>query len=491
MTITYSNRVSNARFGGFYRLLSIWKGGIFKLFYGEFLVFILLYFIFSLTYRLFLSEDQRRQFEKASIYCNKYSSLIPVSIVLPIYIILIVERWWNQYQSIPRPDRLMCVISGTVEGADETGRLYRRTLMRYCSLSALLILRSVSIPVYKRFPTLDHVVKTGFMTRLEKTKFDALPSRYNKYWIPCVWFCNLVVQARSEGRVRDDPEFQLLMEELNAFRNNCAMLFHYDWISVPLVYTQVVTIAVYSFFSSCLIGRQYLDPARNITGHELDLYVPMFTLLEFFFFGGWLKVAEHLINPFGEDDDDFESNFLIDRNFQVAMLAVDKMHLDLPLMEKDRHWNVAEPCAPYEVGTVTRRDSYLGSTFHMFLDEEDMQYQPRSAIGRQRNRFSSVSFDVPEPLQQRLRSFQSFRLPRPRPCALIEEPSEESSETTPRPDFSPPPSPRQTPPPLPTSDYPPSTPSPPQTPSPTLPRFRRVFRGVGPSAAPRSWYPHK
>lgn len=77
------------------------------------------------------------------------------------YVTLVVNRWWSQYTSIPLPDRLMCVLSGGLQGSDERGRLLRRTMMRYASLSALLILRSVSTAVFKRFPTVDHVVEAG------------------------------------------------------------------------------------------------------------------------------------------------------------------------------------------------------------------------------------------------------------------------------------------------------------------------------------------
>lgn len=65
-----------------------------------------------------------------------------------------------------------------------------------------------------------------------------------------------------------------------------------DWLTDFCLFLslQVVTLAVYTFFFACLIGRQFLDPKRGYQGHDLDLYVPIFTLLQFFFYAGWLKV---------------------------------------------------------------------------------------------------------------------------------------------------------------------------------------------------------
>ena len=51
------------------------------------------------------------------------------------------------------------------------------------------VLRSISSAVKQRFPTLDHVVDTGFMTKNEKKLFEAVPANeFNTYWVPCTWF---------------------------------------------------------------------------------------------------------------------------------------------------------------------------------------------------------------------------------------------------------------------------------------------------------------
>ncbi|KAM6158158.1 bestrophin-1 [Rhynchocyon petersi] len=376
MTVTYTSKVANAHLGSFSRLLLCWRGSIYKLLYGEFIIFLLCYYSIRLIYRLVLSHEQQLLFEKLALYCDNSIQLIPISFVLGFYVTLVVTRWWNQYESMPWPDRLMNLVSSVVEGKDEHGRMLRRTLIRYANLASVLILRSVSAAVYKRFPSTQHLVKAGFMTAAEHKLLESLEGPHNKFWVPWVWFANLSVKAWRIGRIRDSILLQSLLNEMNSLRSHCGQLYAYDWISVPLVYTQVVTVAVYSFFLACLIGRQFLDPTKAYPGHELDLFVPVFTFLQFFFYAGWLKVAEQLINPFGEDDDDFETNWIVDRSFQVSLLAVDDMHQNLPPLERDMYWNDRDPQPPYTAASAqSRRPSFFGSAYDISMSKEEMKFQ--------------------------------------------------------------------------------------------------------------------
>jgi len=192
-----------------------------------------------------------------------------------------------------------------------------------------------------------------------------------------VWAGAVVTRAKKEGRIKDDFAFRTIIKEINNFRSGCGGLLDYDWISIPLVYTQVVTLAVYTFFLSSLMGRQFLDPSRGIEGHDVDLIVPVFTFLQFFFYMGWLKVAEVLINPFGEDDDDFEMNWLIDRNLQVAYLIVDDMHAEHPELVKDQFWDEGIPDElPYTLAAEECRPSepWLGSTADVIVSAEQGEF---------------------------------------------------------------------------------------------------------------------
>ena len=84
-----------------------------------------------------------------------------------------------------------------------------------------------------------------------------------------------------------------IQKEIVIVKDFCNSIISYDWINIPLVYTQVVTLAVYAYFFTTLLGRQYLDPNKNIPGRNstLDCVIPIFTILQFVFYVGWLKGA--------------------------------------------------------------------------------------------------------------------------------------------------------------------------------------------------------
>ncbi|XP_014276137.1 bestrophin-4 isoform X2 [Halyomorpha halys] len=270
--------------------------------------------------------------------------------------------------AIPSPDRIMHALALYVGSNDEDSRILRRTLIRYLNLSFILILRSVSSAVMRRFPTLDHLVEAGFMTRMELEMYTAVPTTdINTYWFPCSWFVSLLKDACSKNKINDACGLKLIMEEFNEFRSKCGLLWSYDWVSIPLVYTQVVMVATYSFFLAALVGRQYVNESKKEPQMEVDKYFPVFTVLQFLFYMGLLKVAEQLINPFGEDDEDFELNWLIDRHTKASYLGVDTLLRRTPPLVKDKYFEEINVVLPYTGSSASYKSRIIhrGSTYRM------------------------------------------------------------------------------------------------------------------------------
>lgn len=73
--------------------------------------------------------------------------------------------------------------------------------------------------------------------------------------------------------------------------------------------------AVYSFFAIGLVGRQCIESPEKQCFIERS--IPVGTILELFVYLGLIKAADQMICPFGDDDEDFDLNFLIDRHAKV------------------------------------------------------------------------------------------------------------------------------------------------------------------------------
>ncbi|XP_059085516.1 bestrophin-3-like isoform X3 [Tigriopus californicus] len=384
MTISYQRDVASSTAGGFTRILFKWKGSLYKLIYRELLLFQLAYVFLSLVYRQLLTRNQRVLFEMVVKYFDAFLNLIPLSFVLGFYVSYVASRWWQQFLAIPWPDKLFHSIACFVQGFDEESRILRRSLMRYMNLALILVLRSISSAVKQRFPNLEHVVEAGFMTNQEKELFSAVPSNeFNTYWIPCTWFVYRIQEASKKGKLLNAYALDTIMREFCDFRAKCGLLWCYDWVSIPMVYTQVVTLATYLFFIFTVIGRQKIDTLRKgeymRSGRmpmDIDLYIPIYTILQFFFFMGLLKVAEQLINPFGDDDEDFELNWLLDRHMKASFLGCDiLMDPDrIPPLVKDFYWDKQNCPIPYtEASMHFKRKTYKGSADDMIIPESKQQ----------------------------------------------------------------------------------------------------------------------
>ena len=64
-------------------------------------------------------------------------------------------------------------------------------------------------------------------------------SNQRSFWMPLVWAGSIVIRARKENRIKNDQTLEALITHIAEFRSKLAKLLHYDWVPVPLVYTQV------------------------------------------------------------------------------------------------------------------------------------------------------------------------------------------------------------------------------------------------------------
>ena len=405
MTVTYAQKVASVnKIGSFRRVISIYRGSVYKLIKFDVILYSILYALIAISYRLLLPEHMKHYFESFVMYCRMNYGHIPLTFVLAFYMNNVVQRWWETWKSIPWPDSLalkLNILFPDHAGREEECMRIKRNIMRYVNLSITETFRMISSPVKKRFPTYQHLVDANLMT---DTEMDAIEIAYKEsefmntfYWLPLNWAGHLLMKVEQDGMLCRRYVADIL-DEINTIRGRNGDLLSYDWINVPIIYTQLVTIAVYSYFATSLFGRQtlYISEGQTILENKdiggIFNIIPLYLMLEFLFYVGWLKVAEVLINPYGEDDDDFETNYLIDRNVQICYLYLDGVGQKSPNVGKDLLSNVGMPKElPYTIASLPFRKPHLETGAenltvpidqHQTIAPEDIKYFKKSSASR-------------------------------------------------------------------------------------------------------------
>ena len=67
-----------------------------------------------------------------------------LAFLLGFYVKQIVSRWWDQYRTLPWPDKLPLLTHALVNYPTQRSALFSKTISRYTMLSYILCLRRIS-----------------------------------------------------------------------------------------------------------------------------------------------------------------------------------------------------------------------------------------------------------------------------------------------------------------------------------------------------------
>ncbi|KAL3315406.1 hypothetical protein Ciccas_005962 [Cichlidogyrus casuarinus] len=178
-----------------------------------------------------------------------------------------------------------------------------------------------------------------------------------EYWVPLAWAVRVIQKAAIHNLISDAKLSFALIEEINKFRQQLQDLTIYSSIMIPLVYTQVVIIATYSYFLCEVFSTQFVK-SHDDAKKTMDFYFPLFSIFSFIFYMGWLKVVMCVMNPFGDDDEDFQTSTILDYNLTTSYRCVTMEEHNYPK-------GLGPPIGPTPAGTDTHQDNlpqYLTTT---------------------------------------------------------------------------------------------------------------------------------
>jgi len=337
MGVNYVEDVANVKkFCPTYSLLFKWQGSIYKLLWREVLVYFLVYVFLGVLYRFVLDEEAKATFEMVALCCEKYCNSIPVVLMLGFFTGTVMQRWWAVYNAIPGVSKIIALATFYLNKSQADTSKWLRTLTRYILLAWMLGMRNTCQPLRNKFPDLESIEEAGLLLKHEKEilyQVEAQDGASKMCLTVTNWALLLIKEGRDAGYFESASDANRLFDPVFAFKKSLSSVLKFQSTPIPLSFIQAVTLMVNIFAVVSLMGKQFFDFNRKLL--VVDCYLPILPAMQYLAYVSWLRLGEVSVNPFGDDDDDFDIIALFDNHIKRAsdILLLFELGLHSPTKE--------------------------------------------------------------------------------------------------------------------------------------------------------------
>lgn len=190
-------------FGESCKSLFHWKNSFFQLIWKQALLYYLVYVAVTLIYNFVLTNrHQKENFEALAREVGKYTTSLPVVLLLGFFTSSALNRWFLITNNMPGTSRPISafIVSLQAETPDGTERVDRYA--RYVLLLWLLTFRNVSKSLRNKYPNLLAIQKSGFLIESERRvlEWHKITNPSGRITLPLVVFDWLNILIKDTAR---------------------------------------------------------------------------------------------------------------------------------------------------------------------------------------------------------------------------------------------------------------------------------------------------
>jgi hypothetical protein len=371
------------------RHIMTWEGGIFQMFWIEWLAAITLCsVVVTIAYFALKDNDEvsnyvRSLADMAVFVARRFQAAI--SLMLGFYMIQNLNRWTN-VRNVERNtmgtvndlalriswnfrDRVGQEEENETSGDTDKGEIettsaeeaprgkprhspenVRFQLIRWLNLSHAIAIGELYESRKNAFSSLEKIRDSGLATQAECIFLKTKP--HYTFAAPLVWFMDLLDELQKKELLNvDNALINTLAGNILEMRRSLEDLYVFRNTPIPLCYRQLVNVTVRTYMIVLLLSAALTEkleeseaaPAGRLS--RASFFIIFVFAFEYFLFVGWLTVADAVGNPYRSWSDELEWEVYVKALYESSSLYSSGLHDEsLHMPEEKGHvterWNV-------------------------------------------------------------------------------------------------------------------------------------------------------